>query len=306
MSALAERSSLADRPLAERLVGAPISWGVCEVPGWGETLDPETVLSEMTSLGLRGTELGPVGYLPEDPRELRGRLARHGLRAIAAFVPVVFDPGLGSGAERFALRAADSLAAAGGEVLVVAAISDPAWSPAPASTARRMQALAAGLERLAPLVAERGLRMAVHPHVGSLIERAAVIERLLGMADVEWCLDTGHLLIGGVDPFGFSREHAARVAHVHLKDVDAGLAAEVAAGRLTLLEATRRGLFRPLGDGDAEIAEVLTELELSGYDGWLTLEQDTMIDPAAGAAAARPIDDVARSIAFVRSLDGDP
>jgi inosose dehydratase len=303
MSRIAESSSPTYRPLAERLAGAPISWGVCEVPGWGETLDPGTVLAEMRSLGLRGTELGPVGYLPEDPGELRAELARHGLRAIAAFVPVVFDPRLRSGAERFALRAADSLAAAGGEVLVVAAISDPAWSPAPASTARRMHALATGLERLAPLVAERDLRMAVHPHVGSLIERAAVIERLLGMADVEWCLDTGHLLIGGVDPFGFAREHAARIAHVHLKDVDAGLAADVAAGRLTLPEATARGLFRPLGDGDAEIAEVLTELELSGYDGWLTLEQDTMIDLAAGAA--RPIDDVARSIAFVRSLDGD-
>ena len=22
-------------PLAERIAGAPISWGVCEVPGWG-------------------------------------------------------------------------------------------------------------------------------------------------------------------------------------------------------------------------------------------------------------------------------
>jgi inosose dehydratase len=305
MRALAEVPGRpAVRPLAERLVGAPISWGVCEVPGWGETLDPETVLSEMTSLGLTGTELGPVGYLPTDPHELRSTLARHGLRAIAAFVPVVFDPGLGSGAEGFALRAAHSLAAAGGEVLVVAAISDPAWSSRPASTARRMQALAAGLERLSPLVAERGLRMAVHPHVGSLIERSPVIERLLAMADVEWCLDTGHLLIGGVDPFGFAREHTARVSHVHLKDVDGGLAAEVASGRLTLGEATRRGLFRPLGEGNAEIAEVLTELDLNGYDGWLTLEQDTMID-AGGAVAARPSDDVARSIAFIRSLEGD-
>ncbi len=65
------------------------------------------------------------------------------------------------------------------------------------------------------------------------------------------------------------------------------------------------GLFRPLGDGDAEIAEVLAELELSGYDGWLTLEQDTMIEPAGDADAAQPIDDVARSVAFVRSLDGE-
>ena len=80
--------------LSGRLVGAPISWGVCEVPGWGATLDPETVFSEMAALGLTGTELGPVGYLPADPAELRRALARHGLSPVAAFVPVVFDPGL--------------------------------------------------------------------------------------------------------------------------------------------------------------------------------------------------------------------
>jgi inosose dehydratase len=285
--------------LVGRLAGAPISWGVCEVPGWGVTLDPETVFSEMAALGLTGTELGPVGYLPADPAELRRALARHGLDPVAAFVPVVFDPGLGSAALAATLDAADSLAAVGGRLLMVAAIADSAWSRhRPSGT--ELAELARGLDELGEAVVGRGLLMAVHPHVGSLIERAQEIEALLGLTSVEWCLDTGHLLIGGVDPVGFARAHGDRVAHVHLKDVDADLAAEVAAGRMSLPEATRRRLFRPLGDGDGEIAAAVAELGRQGYGGWLTLEQDTMLD-SPGAAA--PSADVARSIEFIRALD---
>lgn len=47
-----------------RVAAAPISWGVCEVPGWGRVLDAPTVLREMAELGVQATELGPPGYLP--------------------------------------------------------------------------------------------------------------------------------------------------------------------------------------------------------------------------------------------------
>ena len=60
------------------MAGAPISWGVCEVPGWGLMLPPERVLSEMASLGLHATELGPIDYLPLDAGALRALLDRHG------------------------------------------------------------------------------------------------------------------------------------------------------------------------------------------------------------------------------------
>ncbi len=106
---------------------------------------------------------------------------------------------------------------------------------------------------------------------------------------MRWCLDTGHLLIGGFDPVRFATEHADRVGHVHLKDVDASLAERVRRGELTLVAATRLGLFRPLGEGDARVAEVLDRL--GAYDGWLVLEQDVAI--------TAPADDVRRSIEFL-------
>ena len=56
--------------LEGRIAAAPISWGICEVPGWGYQLEPDRVLTEMRGAGLTATELGPDGFLPGDPAQL--------------------------------------------------------------------------------------------------------------------------------------------------------------------------------------------------------------------------------------------
>ena len=86
-------------------------------------------------------------------------------------------------------------------------------------------------------MAAEGLELVLHPHVGTLVESAADVDRALAHTDVPWCLDTGHLLIGGVDPAAFVRDHAERIGHVHLKDVDARLADAVRTGALSLVQA---------------------------------------------------------------------
>jgi inosose dehydratase len=60
-----------------KIAGAPISWGVCEVPGWGYQLPPERVLTEMREIGLAATELGPEGFLPTAPEATAEVLTRH-------------------------------------------------------------------------------------------------------------------------------------------------------------------------------------------------------------------------------------
>ena len=86
-----------------------------------------------------------------------------------------------------------------------------------------------------------GLRLAVHPHRGTVIERPEEIDRLLDRTDVGLCLDTGHVAVGGGDPLELARRAAPRVIHVHLKDVDAALAGRVVAGELGYRNAVRRG-----------------------------------------------------------------
>ena len=284
---------------ARRVAGAPISWGVCEVPGWGRQLPAERVLAEMAGLGLTATELGPPGFLPADAQVLRARLDAYGLALVGGFVPLVLHEPSCDDARASADAIAATLRRAGAEVFVAAAVVDAAWSAPPPLSDTQIADLARNLGTIAELVAGHGLTFALHPHAGTLVESAADVERLLEATDVGWCLDTGHLLIGGGDPVAFIRDHHDRVVHVHLKDVDAAVAARFRAGELTLMGATQAGLFRPLGRGDASIAEVLDELDAHGYERWLVLEQDAAITGEEPPVGSGPVLDVEASIEFL-------
>jgi inosose dehydratase len=286
-------------PVDERLAGAPISWGACEVPGWGPMPPAEAVLSEMAELGLRGTELGAPGFLPEDPAPLTDMLQRHGLELVGGFVPLVLhEPGL-EGAAHQARTAARRFARAGGRVLVLAVVQNLDWATPRELDDDGWRWLAHHVSEIKALVGEYGITVALHPHVGTLVETAEQIERALEVLDVGWCLDTGHLLIGGVEPATFARAHGDRVVHAHLKDVDSSLAAQLRSGSCSLLSATRQGLFLPLGKGDARIGEVLAALQSHGYDGWRVLEQDTAITADEPTVGRRPMLDSKESIAFL-------
>lgn len=284
----------------QRLAAGPISWGVCEVPGWGLQLTPDRVFAEMAELGITATELGPLGWLPTDGKQARAVLDRFGLELVGGFVPVVVhEPALDLEAARVA---ATQLADAGADVFVAATVQDLAWSaPVPLGDEGWKRA-GEHLRTLADEVATRGLELVLHPHVGTVLETAADVEHALTHTDVPWCYDTGHLLIGGVDPVAFVRDHADRIGHVHFKDVDAAVAQQLRDGALTLMQAVQAGLFRPLGDGDARIDEVVRALQDSGYERWLVLEQDLAITGSEPPVGGGPALDVRKSIEFLSTL----
>jgi inosose dehydratase len=254
----------------------------------------------MAAAGLRGTELGAPGFLPSEAAALRDALDSYGLRLAGAFVPVVLHrPDLGETVAHVR-QAAALLAAADAQMMVVSAVEDLDWSAPQPLSDDAWRRMSDHLTEVRALAAEQGVTVALHPHAGSLIETAAQIERALGTLDVPWCLDTGHLLIGGVEPLDFVREHGERIVHVHLKDVDARIAREVRDRTLSLLEATRAGLFVPLGRGDARIWEIVEALDRSGYDGWFVLEQDTAITEDEPTVQSGPMLNAKESIAFLQ------
>jgi inosose dehydratase len=284
--------------LAERVAGAPITWGVCEVPGWGHQMAAERVLSEMRSVGLRATELGPDGFLPHGSE--RVLLGANGLALVAGFVPAILhDPSSMEHELAKVDAAAQTIAALGGGMLVLAASSGrDDYEGAEPLDAAGWAALGRGIDRVVASAGERGVRVALHPHHGTVVQGPGDVERLLEISDVGVCLDTGHVMVGAGDPLALAREAAARVIHVHLKDVSADVAGRVAEGDLGYLDAVREGLYRPLGDGDLDVAGVVRALEESGYGGWYVLEHDEVLDhePEEGSG---PITNARRSLSFL-------
>ncbi len=259
-----------------RIAGAPISWGVCEVPGWGHQLGPEVVLPQMRELGLTATELGPQGWLPPAPAERAAVLAEHGMQAVGAFVPVVLhdgaDPRPGLELEL------DAFEAAGGDVLVLAAATGrDGYDERPVLDAGQWRTLLANAQRVADLARSRGITPALHPHVGTQVESREEVLRVLEGTDLGLCLDTGHLLVGGCDPVELVTASPERVSHVHAKDVRVELARRVGAGGLGYTDAVRQGLYAPLGEGDVDFAAIVAALSGVGYDGWWVLEQDVVL-----------------------------
>jgi inosose dehydratase len=296
-------SARASRPSAgsvrERVAGAPISWGVCEVPDWGYQVSVATVLSQMRGLGLTATEFGPEGFLAA-PADRHAQLQSYGLRAVGGFVPVLLhDPDYDPVPE--VDRFVDACLETGADVAVLAAYTGvEGYDERPTLDDRGWTTLLRNLDRSAGRAAERGVVAGLHPHVGTMVETGEETERVLAGSQVGLCVDTGHLLVGGTDPVALTADHVERVVHVHLKDVDAGRAAQVRAGHSTFGDAVRDGMFRPLGAGDVRIAELVQTLETAGYRGWYVLEQDVMLTGPDGAEAACA--DVRASLEFLERL----
>lgn len=297
-----------------KVATAPISWGACEIPGWGEVLPFARVLDEMSAAGYAGTELGPPDYLPRDRETLARELGGRGLALVGAFHPVpLHDPSRHREATSGALATARLLAELGAPVLVLAADGDEARraiagrvpSDGSASLDEAGWEYACTLVgRIARNAAELGLATSFHPHAASYVEAPHEIERLLDGTDprlVGLCLDTGHVAYGGGDPVSLARTHAGRVRHVHLKDLRREIHADAVRRGIDFREAVGEGVFAPLGEGDLDLRGTLDELREAGYDGWLVVEQDIRLGITPEAA---PLADALRSREFIREATG--
>ena len=289
-------------PLADRIAGAPISWGVCEVPGWGFQLDVDTVLGQMREVGMVATEFGPDGFLPDAPTDKAATLADAGLRAVGQFVPVVLhDPDHDPVPE--VESAMEGLVAAKASTVVIAAATGvDGYDARPELSDAQWDTLLVNLDLITAAAEARGLVATLHPHVGTIVESGVEAERVLAGSRIGLCLDTGHLLIGGGDPVELARKHPERVAHVHLKDVRLDLARAVQSGQQTYTAAVAAGMYVPLGDGDVDVAAIVGSLEDAGYAGWYVLEQDTVLSGAPSQTGVDPAADVRASLEHLRTI----
>ncbi len=292
------------------LAASPVAWGVDFAdaptnPPW------EHVLDDIAASGVGALELGPVGYLPEDPATLQHALTSRGLASVGSFLfDDLHDPAQRDRLHLLAERVGAFVAAAGaGRGDGVFVIIDKPDAIRVATAGRSAAAprlddeqwaqLVERFDELAAIARRHGARPVAHPHAGGYVEFADEIERLVAETDLDLCLDTGHLAYAGLDPAESIQRYGERLGHVHFKDVRPEVLARVDAERLTFWEAIEAGIFCPLGEGVVDIDAVAAALDAVAYTGYATIEQDRI----AGTGA--PLDDLARSVAVIDAAWSD-
>lgn len=289
------------RPTGPRVAGAPISWGVCEVPGWGHQLPAERVLAEMERLGLTATEFGPDGFLPGDPAVRVTFLETYELTAVGGFLPVLLhDPATDPMGDVDAFID-DCLATGAGVVVLAAASGVDGYDERPVLDDVQWKTLLTNLDRIADRAAEREVLAVLHPHMGTIVETAEDVQRVADGSHIGFCIDTGHLVAAGADPVAITLANLDRVRHVHLKDVDQDVAVRLHAGEIGFSEAVSEGLFCVLGTGSVDLTAMLQALRGAGYDGWYVLEQDVMFKDGEPPGEG-PVADVRASLDFVKAV----
>jgi inosose dehydratase len=280
---------------AMRVANAPVSFGVDEVmteDAWMPA--PDEMLDWMVDIGFEGTELGTPGFLG-GATEVHDRLSSRGLELVGAFLPQHFSRAARADDDRAWLR--DQLrlvidgSPSGSRPFAILAdhFDEPdrkslsgriAQHPETWLSPSRFDTLIDNLHRAAELCRSMGLEPVLHPHAGTYIETADEIARVVDRMDpslIGLCLDTGHFRYGGADPAKAAEDYHEVIRHVHVKDCSQAVMDSVRADEKGLEEALNRGVFCPLGQGDAHIGAVVDTLRAHDYTGWLVVEQDQLL-----------------------------
>lgn len=296
--------------MAIRIGNAPCSWGV-EFAGDPRNPSWRSVLSECAAAGYSGIELGPVGFMPEDPVELGEALDEYGLELIGGVVFRPFhDPNKWDEVMDGAIRTCKALQAHGARHFVLIDSISPRRAPTAGRAAEAEQmdpaewvAYRDRLVTIARIGAEDyGLIPELHPHAGGFMDFEPEVERLLSEVDpdlLKLCIDTGHCTYAGFDPVAFMKRHMDRITYVHFKSTDPQVKAQAIANRTGFYDACGQGIFCNLSEGEVDFPAVRQVLLDSGYQGWCTIEQDCdpTLDPDP-AGDARKNREYLESIGF--------
>jgi inosose dehydratase len=271
--------------MTAHVANAPLSYGAFEMTVGTDFAvpDPERILEAIGAAGYEGTDLGPPGYLGEGAG-LAVRLAGHRLQIVGGFVPLRFSEEEDVTGLEHTLDLFDAAGATGARPVLCDAggperIANPGRGGEDAALRldeSRWRKLVFNVERAAEIARNRGYQPVFHHHTSTYVEGVPEIERFLEDTDVELLLDSGHLLVAGGDPVQALGDWGERIGAIHIKDVRMAVLEQVKAERADTLTAWRRGLFCALGQGDVDLDGFCAALD--GYDGWVVVEQDRVLD----------------------------
>jgi inosose dehydratase len=278
--------------MTARLGINPIGWSNDDLRELGGATPLETCLAEARSAGFDGIELGHK--FPREAPVLGPILDRHHLALISGWYSAHLLQ-RDAAAELDVMRPHLALLRElGCSVLILAETSNAIHgdravplSHRPALAPDAWPVFANRLTTLADAVADEGLAIAYHHHMGTIVQSEADIDRLLATtgSNLKLLLDTGHAMFAGADPVALARRHRTRIAHVHCKDLRPSVMAGAIRHDRSFLDSVVAGVFTVPGDGSVDFPRVLAELP--GYDGWLVVEAEQDPERANPLAYAR-------------------
>ncbi|MDJ0631014.1 MAG: TIM barrel protein [Rhodobacter sp.] len=294
--------------MAIEIGNAPCSWGVefaddPRNPPW------RRVLAECKEAGFNGIELGPVGFMPEDPAELGEALDEFQLTLIGGVVFRPFhDPAKWDDVLDGAVRTCKALVAHGARHLVLIDAISARRAPTAGRPGEAEQmdpaewaAFVDRFQTIARMGAEEyGLTVGIHAHAAGFMDFEPELERLLGEIDegiLKICFDTGHHSYAGYDPVAFMQRHMGRISYMHFKDIDPKVKAWAVENRIGFYDACAEGIFCKLGLGDVDFPSVRQILLDHGFEGWCTVEQDC--DPQGRTS---PLEDNSHNGKYLKSI----
>lgn len=293
---------------------APVSWGVQDDPGPAWEQPYERVLDEIRSAGYSGTELGPYGYFPTDPKILSASLEQRRMALLSSFVPVALaDPSKKQAVIAQVRKVGTLLSALGASLLVLSDAQTPRrrqiaghvpFDGSESLTAEQWKRVGALVGEVEAVASEFGLGLVFHPHVATYVETPMEVERLfdsLAHTRVGLCLDTGHCVYGGGDPTEEARKYRALLRYIHIKDINAGVLGEVRRQNFNFERAIGAGIFSPIGNGCIDFQGFFRYLSQSGYSGWMIVEQDVIY----GKTSVPPVESMRGSLGYLKKVVSD-
>jgi inosose dehydratase len=294
-----------------KFASAPDSWGVLDYPGPSWEQSYQKMLDEMVLAGYTGTELGPYGFLPTDPKVLEAELTARKLKLLGSFVPAVLsDPASTKVVVEHIRKVGGLLAALGSPFLVLADAQSTERDliagrvPADGSkgwNAEQWKQVGRVVAEAAKVTEDFGLDLVFHPHISTYVETVEETAQFFDVTSatgIGLCLDTGHCAYAGGDAAKEAEKYRDILRFVHIKDVDERVLAEVRRTEMNFEQAIEANAFTIIGQGSIDFPEFLRVLEKNGYAGWMVVEQDVKF----GATILPPVESIAASLRYLQQV----
>ena len=261
----------------------PIAWANDDDQTIGATISTDRILEEAGRLiGFDGIENGH--RWPNDPAELKARLGAYGLKFISGWystnllVHSVADEIEAVQDHLAKLKHNDCKVCIVCETSNAIHGSDKPVNDRPTLTSDEMTAFGAKLEEFAQYLADQGVTLVYHHHMGTIVESPEEIDAFMAATGpaTHLLFDAGHCAFGGGDPVAVLTKHVGRVRHFHAKNIRPAITAKVRAEGLSFLQGVVQGAFTVPGDqeGGVDFKPLLQILADNNYDGWIVIEAE--------------------------------